>query len=187
MKLSHILALSTVLIISLLALGQLEGWKTYELVLDRFGGPVSPKPLFLLEPYQPLIPAQPVETMAENGKAQEGRPQSLEGLEAEVRGKATERSGAATYYHPDLAGGLMADNHTRYDPTASGVVAAVSWPLGTILEVRGPTNRVLLVVVSDTGYLGEWHTDWSEADFTLLALSLDPGRIEVRIREVQEP
>ena len=79
----------------------------------------------------------------------------------------------------------MRDGVTSYDPQASGVAAATSWPLGTHLYVRGPTGRVLGLVISDTGYLGVVppHLDLSEADFRVLAGSLRPGVISVEIRE----
>lgn len=95
-------------------------------------------------------------------------------------------AGTATYYHPSLAGGIMRDGATRYDPTASGIVAATSWPLGTVLEVRGPSRRSLTVVVSDTGMLGANRLDLSESDFRVLSgVGLDPGVIRVEIRSAE--
>ena len=96
---------------------------------------------------------------------------------------ASDRSGRATYYHPSLAGGLMADGVTVYERDLSGVAAATSWPLGTVLYVRGPSGRGLSLVISDTGYLGRDHVDLSEADFIVLAGSLSPGVIPVEISQ----
>ncbi len=115
-------------------------------------------------------------------------PPSLEELNSIVseRSEAATRfpiQGRATYYHPSLAGGVMRDGVTRYDPMATGAVAATSWPVGTVLEVRGPTNRSLMVVVSDTGRLEPNHLDLSAADFQILVGDLRPGVAEVQIGE----
>ena len=93
--------------------------------------------------------------------------------------------GTATYYHPSLAGGLMRDGVTRYEPSMSGVAAATSWPLGTVLEVCGPTRRCIQVVISDTGILGPGHVDLTEASFIALAGSLAPGRISITVKELK--
>ena len=93
-------------------------------------------------------------------------------------------TGTLTYYHPDLAGNVMRDGITTYEPTMSGVAAATSWPLGTWLEVRGPTGRSLLLVISDTGKLEPGALDVPEAVFVVLAGSLAPGRVPVRVRVI---
>lgn len=123
------------------------------------------------------LPVVEVFADSETVSDRSGRATYLQPVETSVR------EGVATWVHPSLAGGLMRDGATRYDPMASGVVAANSWPLGTVLEVRGPTNKVLTVVVSDTGKLGANHVDMSEADFTVLAGGLEPGVIKVSIQE----
>lgn len=76
----------------------------------------------------------------------------------------------------------MRDGVTRYDPEASGLVAATSWPLGTVLEVRGPTGRSMMLEVRDTGHLGQNHLDLSERDFMVLGERLDYGVVTATIR-----
>ena len=93
--------------------------------------------------------------------------------------------GTLTFYHPDLAGNTMKDNRTLYEPTMSGVAAATSWPLGTWLDVCGPTKRCLPLVISDTGRLGANHLDVPEAVFVVLAGSLAPGRVPVTVRALE--
>jgi len=90
--------------------------------------------------------------------------------------------GVATWVHPSLAGNLMADNATVYDPQASGLAAATSWPIGTVLEVRGPTGRSMMLEVRDTGLLPASHLDLSESDFMVLAGDLRLGVATVEIR-----
>ena len=94
-------------------------------------------------------------------------------------------TGTLTYYHPDLAGNVMRDGITTYEPTMSGVAAATSWPLGTWLDVCGPTKRCLPLVISDTGRLGANHLDVPEAVFVGLAGSLAPGRVPVTVRALE--
>ena len=109
--------------------------------------------------------------------------------EGEVSDRSTRPPGVqgiVTYVHPSLSGGVMRDGVTRYDPEGIGPVAATSWPLGTWLEIRGPSGRVLTAVVSDTGHLGPGHIDASEAMFRVLSGgSLDAGVISVEIREAK--
>ena len=91
--------------------------------------------------------------------------------------------GIATYVHPSLSGGLMRDGVTPYDPLASGVAAGNSWPIGTLLQVRGPTGREMLLEIRDTGLLGEYHIDLSEVDFQILVGNLRQGVGLITIRE----
>ena len=88
-----------------------------------------------------------------------------------------------TYLHPSLAGDLMRDGVTRYDPEAIGPVAMTNHPLGTWVEICGPTGRCLTAVVSDTGLLGSNHADVSEAMFQVLVGDLAVGVAPVEIRE----
>lgn len=79
----------------------------------------------------------------------------------------------------------MRDGVTHYDRTASGIAASNSWPLHSVLRVTGPTGRSLLLEIRDTGLLPDNSLDMSEADFTVIAGSLAPGRVTIEIREVQ--
>lgn len=90
--------------------------------------------------------------------------------------------GIATWVHRDLAGGLMRDNETRYDPQAIGPIAMTNYALGTWVELCGPTGRCLMGVVSDTGLLGADHADVSEAMFRVLAGDLAVGVAPVTVR-----
>ena len=92
--------------------------------------------------------------------------------------------GTLTWVHPDLAGDLMADGKTRYDPQASGIAAAVSWPIGSVLYVCGPTGRCLWLEVRDWGLGGDDWLDVSEKDFQVLGNSLELGVISVTIEEL---
>ena len=183
---SHLIVLSIILVALLIALGRLEGGKSSEQLAADHWGSLGPSylrphcvPLDLVEPHRVILSVETGEDDTERTQ------ETQEGAGMAVGQPTAPRiEGEATWYHRDLQGDLMRDGKTRYDYRASGVVAAVSWPLGTILEVRGPTNRWLTVIVSDTGYLKENHVDLSEADFLVLVGSLGPGRIEVRIREV---
>lgn len=90
----------------------------------------------------------------------------------------------ATYYHPSLAGGLMADNATEYWRDQSGLVAVSiygPWKLGDVLYVCGPSGRCLWLEARDTGLMPWGDIDLSEADFLVLAGSLDMGRMNVNI------
>ena len=114
----------------------------------------------------------------------------LDRVEGRPKPQRTQQ-GEITYYHPSLAWDgvccLMADGVTPYDPRASGIVAAVSWPLGSLLYVCGPSRRCLQVEVRDRGLGGDDWIDMSEADFTVLVGSLGPGRAKVSIREMSGP
>lgn len=104
-----------------------------------------------------------------------------------VLGMGPATAGVATYYHPSLAfRDYMRDGVTLYDPQASGVAAAMAYPLGSVVSVRGPSGRSLLLEIRDTGLLrtDPPHLDVSEMDFRVLSgeRGLEPGRILVEIR-----
>lgn len=90
----------------------------------------------------------------------------------------TEISGIATYYHPSLAGGLMA-NGRPYDPSAM-TAASNRWPLGTLLRVTH--NRSIVVEITDRGNFTH-ALDLSSGAFRALAGTLAPGVISVTIEE----
>jgi rare lipoprotein A len=89
----------------------------------------------------------------------------------------------ATYYHPSLHGGRMANGeiYNRWDPA----IAASNWyPLGTLLRVtRQETGEHLYVHVKDRGSRA-LTLDLSEAGFSHLG-GLREGRIRVWIERVQ--
>lgn len=95
--------------------------------------------------------------------------------------------GTLTWVHPDLAGDLMADGVTRYDPQAIGPVAATAYPLGAWLELCGPTRRCIGAIVSDTGMLrvSPPQLDVSEAMFQVLVgdLAIGVGQVEIQVLE----
>jgi rare lipoprotein A (peptidoglycan hydrolase) len=89
----------------------------------------------------------------------------------------------ATYYHPSLHGGRMANGeiYNRWDP----VIAASNWyPLETLLRVtRHETGEHIYVRVKDRGSRA-LTLDLSEAGFSHLG-GLREGRIRVWIEVVQ--
>lgn len=89
-----------------------------------------------------------------------------------------ERSGLATYYHPSLAGWLMA-NGEPYNPLAM-TAASNLWPLGARLRVTYAES--IIVEVTDRGKFTH-ALDLSAGAFRALAGSLSPGVIQVTIEE----
>lgn len=89
--------------------------------------------------------------------------------------------GNATYYHPSLHGGTMANGeiYDRYDPI---IAASPFFPLGTVVRLtRLSTGAVIVVTVKDRapppGFM--W-IDLSEAAFIQLAPFVT-GRFDVRM------
>ena len=66
-----------------------------------------------------------------------------------------------------------------YNPNDPTVAASTTWPCGTRLRVSYGGNSID-VVVQDTGLLGGFHLDLSEAGFQALA-PLAEGRISIHI------
>ena len=85
----------------------------------------------------------------------------------------------ATYYHPSLQGGVMAngERYNRWDPA----IAACNWyPLGTLLKVtRRGSDASIYVQIKDRGSAA-LTLDLTEAGFARLG-SLGEGRIPVSI------
>jgi rare lipoprotein A (peptidoglycan hydrolase) len=85
----------------------------------------------------------------------------------------------ATYYHPSLQGGVMAngERYNRWDPE----IAACNWyPLGTLLKVtRRGTDASIYVQIKDRGS-SALTLDLTEAGFARLGY-LGEGRIPVSI------
>ncbi|MCZ6544243.1 MAG: hypothetical protein O6913_00870 [Chloroflexi bacterium] len=86
--------------------------------------------------------------------------------------------GEATFYHRSLAGNAMYCGGI-YNPNDPTVAASTAWPCGTRLRVSHGGNSID-VVVQDTGFLGGFHLDLSEAGFQALA-PLAEGRISIHI------
>ena len=86
--------------------------------------------------------------------------------------------GEATFYHRSLAGNAMYCGGI-YNPQDPTVAASTTWPCGTRLRVSYGGNSID-VVVQDTGLLGGFHLDLSEAGFQALA-PLAEGRISIHI------
>jgi rare lipoprotein A (peptidoglycan hydrolase) len=88
----------------------------------------------------------------------------------------------ATYYHPSLHGGVMAngERYNRWDPE----IAACNWfPLGTLLKVtRRGTDASIYVRIKDRGSAA-LTLDLTEAGFARLGY-LGEGRIPVSIEVV---
>ena len=89
--------------------------------------------------------------------------------------------GNATYYHPSLHGGTMANGeiYDRYDPI---IAASPFFPMGTVVRVtRLSTGASIMVVVKDRAPApGFMWIDLSEAAFIQLAPFVT-GRFDVRM------
>lgn len=92
-----------------------------------------------------------------------------------------ERIGYATYYHPSLHGGIMADSgiYNRWD---AHIAASNDYPLGTVLLLT--YTKSITVAVRDRGLLSYGQVDLSEAAFAALA-PLSVGVIDVTVQEVE--
>ena len=93
--------------------------------------------------------------------------------------------GTATYLDGSLHGNRTACGgiYDRLDPTFAA--AATSWPCGTRLRIWRDT-RTMDVVVQDTGYLGAYEVDLSEAGFQQIA-EFGEGRVAVLIEVLPSP
>ena len=126
------------------------------------------------------------------GASDRGVPNSI-GAGADGEGATRElsdrsgRPGFATYVHPSLAGrdDTARGDGEKYWPWDREYIASISYPLGTVLEVRHNSN-VLIGVVKDRGLLAPNQVDLSEAGFLALAGRLGTGVISVTIREVMQ-
>lgn len=94
--------------------------------------------------------------------------------------------GNATYYHPSLHGGTMANGepYNRFDPI---IAASPFFPLGSIVRVtRLSTGAVIVVTIKDTapspGFL--W-IDLSEAAFIQLSPFVT-GRFDVQLEVLSQ-
>ncbi len=89
--------------------------------------------------------------------------------------------GNATYYHPSLHGGTMANGepYSRFDPI---IAASPFFPLGTTVRVtRLSTGAAIVVTIKDTAPSpGFMWIDLSEAAFIQLSPFVT-GRFDVRI------
>ena len=89
--------------------------------------------------------------------------------------------GNATYYHPSLHGGTMANGeiYSRYDPI---IAASPFFPLGSVVRVtRLATGASIVVIVKDRAPSpGFMWIDLSEAAFIQLAPFVT-GRFDVQI------
>ncbi len=89
--------------------------------------------------------------------------------------------GNATYYHPSLHGGTMANGeiYSRYDPI---IAASPFFPLGSVVRVtRLATGASIVVIVKDRAPSpGFMWIDLSEAAFIQLAPFIT-GRFDVQI------
>lgn len=94
--------------------------------------------------------------------------------------------GNATYYHPSLHGGTMANGepYSRFDPI---IAASPFFPLGTVVRVTRPsTGAAIVVVVKDRAPSpGFMWIDLSEAAFIQLAPFVT-GRFEVRMEVLSQ-
>ena len=89
--------------------------------------------------------------------------------------------GNATYYHPSLHGGTMANGepYSRFDPI---IAASPFFPLGTVVRLTRPsTGAVIVVIVKDRAPSpGFTWIDLSEAAFIQLS-PFNTGRFDVRM------
>ena len=94
--------------------------------------------------------------------------------------------GNATYYHPSLHGGTMANGepYSRFDPI---IAASPFFPLGTVVRLtRLSTGAVIVVTVKDRAPSpGFMWIDLSEAAFIQLAPFVT-GRFEVRLEVLSQ-
>ena len=94
--------------------------------------------------------------------------------------------GNATYYHPSLHGGTMANGepYSRFDPI---IAASPFFPLGTIVRVtRLSTGAVIVVTIKDTAPSpGFMWIDLSEAAFIQLSPFVT-GRFDVQLEVLSQ-
>ena len=94
--------------------------------------------------------------------------------------------GNATYYHPSLHGGTMANGepYSRFDPI---IAASPFFPLGTTIRVtRLSTGAVIVVTIKDTAPTpGFMWIDLSEAAFIQLSPFVT-GRFDVQLEVLSQ-